>query len=80
MIDLLEALEEWTMGESQKYRAEAYAAQMKDDKIRAATYIGREWAYISIAIKLREIRRGQEEATELLIPGIEMMLPTKKEN
>jgi hypothetical protein len=48
-------LGEWAETEAVKFRAEGWAAHQRKESIKEATYIGREWAFMSIQFKVKEL-------------------------
>lgn len=52
---LIADLMEWAESEAVKYRAEGWAAHNRKESIKEATYIGREWAFMSMQFRIREL-------------------------
>ena len=52
---LIADLGEWAEAEAVKFRAEGWAAHNRKENIKEATYIGREWAFMSMQFQIKEL-------------------------
>lgn len=52
---LIADLGEWAEAEATKHRAEGWAAHNRKENIKEATYIGREWAFMTMQFRIREL-------------------------
>jgi hypothetical protein len=67
---LISELWEWAEQEATKYRTEGWAAHNRKEHIKEATYIGREWAFMSFQYRLRELLTRIEQDIPLGSRGV----------
>lgn len=70
LLQMLEGLEEWAEKQAADYRTEGFKARKDKQPIKEAIYIGREFAFMIMQFKIREILKGQSQAVDELAHSV----------